>query len=230
MQLDGTWIWRFLRDSSYKYKGDSWFGGDETGSYRESVLFATPSLDSPWSRWEGTPSLPEGMEVDALRALPGHQSLLIFCSYNWLYGSNKKKTDLEPAVKYFVPGKGWRSCTWNGEMKHRSDVIVTRMADQLMCFGSSALLRATKAYEWAQDEDSISVRDVFHLQDMSVFWHGSNSKLLLSHDGRTFADLTLEDGSWNYLCANDQGLLCLYSPNSHETWLRTGRWRILPQR
>ncbi|TPD98450.1 phage tail tape measure protein [Stenotrophomonas maltophilia] len=230
VRLNDTWIWRFLRDRSYKYtKKGLVFDSEETGSYRETVLFATPSLDSQWSRWEGTPNLPEGMEVDALRALPGHQSLLISCTFDSTYGNHKKKTDLEPAVKYFVPGKGWRNCTWDGKMNHGSGMIVTRMADQLMCFGSNTLLRATKAYEWAQDKDSISVRDVFHLRSMSVFWHGSHSKLLLSQDGRTFADLTLEDGSWNYLCANDQGLLCLYSPSSHETWLRTGRWRIQPQ-
>lgn len=226
VRLNGTWIWRFIRDCSYTYKTDSWFSSEETRTYDETVLFATQSLDSAWSIWEGTPKLPEGMEVGALRALPGHHSLLIFCAYNWMYGSNKKMTDLEPAVKYFVPSKGWRNCTWDGEMNHRSDVIVTRMADQLMCFGSNALLRATKVYEWTQDKDSISVRDVFHLQNMSAFWHGSNTKLLLSQDGRTFADLTLEDGNWNYLCANDQGLLSLYSPNPHETWLRTGRWKF----
>ncbi len=230
VQFEGIWIWRFLCDCSYKYtKKGLVFDSEETGSYRETVLFATQSLDSPWSRWEGTPNLPEGMEVDALRALPGHHSLLIFCTYNWIYGNDKKKTELEPAVKYFVPGKGWRNCTWEGRMNHGSGVLVTRMADHLLCFGSNELFRATKAYEWSRDKDSISVRDAFHLENMSVFWHTSHSKLLLSQDGRTFADLTLEDGCWNYLCANDQGLLSVYSPNSHETWLRTGRWRVQPQ-
>lgn len=230
IHLNGTWIWRFNHRSEYQYtKKGLLFDSEDTSSYQKAVLFSTTALDSSWSRWDGTPNLPEGMEINSMCALPGLQSLLMFCSYEWMYGSNKKKVDLEPSVKYYVPGKGWRNCTWTGDMGRRSDVFVTQMADQLMCFSSGELFRATKAYEWTADECRISVRGCFHLEDFTVFPDWSSSKLLLSQDGQTFKDLTLEDGSWNYLCANDQGLLGLYSPNAHETWLRSGRWRLQKQ-
>ncbi len=205
------------------------FNSEDTSSYQKTVVFSTTSLDSSWSHWDSAPSLAEGIEVDSLCALPGLQSLLMFCSYNWVYGRNKKKTDLEPTVMYFIPGKGWRRCTWGGEMSQRSNVFVTRMGDELMCFSSNELFRATKAYEWTLDELSISVRAGFHLEGMSIFPEWSSNKLLLSQDGRTFKKLTLEDGTWRYLCANEQGLLCLYSPNAHETSLRTGSYRFQPQ-
>ncbi len=229
VHLDGTWIWRFTQDCNYRYtKKGIVFDSEDTSRFRKAVMFSTPSLSSSWSFWDGTPSLPEGMEVDSLCALPGVQSLLMFCSYSWMYGANTKKTALDPSVKYFIPGKGWRECTWGGDMIQRADVFVTRMGDQLMCFSANELFRATKAYEWTPDECKISIRGGFHLDDMSIFPDWSGNKLLLSQDGWTFKNLTLEEGVWNYLCANEQGILGLYSPNVHETVLRLGHWKFQP--
>lgn len=65
---------------------------------------------------------------------------------------------------------------------------------------------------------------------MSIFpsWRRHNG-LHLSQDGRQFKELTLEDGTWNYFCANDQGALSVYSPNAHETSLRVGNFFSTPR-
>jgi hypothetical protein len=48
--------------------------------------------------------------------------------------------------------------------------------------------------------------------------------IYLSHDGIDFKELMMDEGDWQYLAANEQGLLSVYSPNSHETFLRLGTY------
>lgn len=231
VHLDGAWIWRFTRRRKYQYTEKGFlFDSEKSSSYDESLLFSTPSLDGEWSRWEGNPSLAEGMQIDALRAIPGIDSLLIFCSYDWGYERGKKKTDTDPLVKYYIPDKGWRNCTWDGEKIRRSTALVTRMGDRLMCFSSNQLLSSVKGYDWRPEQARIAVRGCFHLDGMSIFPSLSDGQvLLLSQDGCAFKEITLENGTWNYLCATNQGALSIYSPNAHETWLRTGKFVFHPK-
>ncbi len=226
VHLDGVWVWRFTRRRDYTYTDKGFiFDSDKTSHYCESVLYSADELEGPWSLWTGAPRVSEGVQIDRIRCVPGVNSLLAFCTYDWSYVTNKKKTNAEPFVQYFTPGKGWRNCTWGGDKGHGSGALVTRMGQQLMCFGSNELLTSEKGYEWKLEEVRISVRECFHLDGMSIFpsWRRHNG-LHLSQDGRQFKELTLEDGTWNYFCANDQGALSVYSPNAHETSLRVGNF------
>lgn len=226
VHLDSVWIWRFTRRRDYRHTEKGlFFDSEKTSSYTESVLYSVDELGGAWSLWDGAPRVGEGVNIDSVRRIPGVNSLLVFCSYDWSYVANKKKTDTEPFVQYYTPGKGWRNCTWGGDKRHGAGALVTRMGQQLMCFGSNELLTSEKGYEWKLEEVRISVRECFHLDGMSIFpsWSRHNG-LHLSQDGRQFKELTLEDGTWNYFCANDQGALSVYSPNAHETSLRVGNF------
>lgn len=97
-----------------------------------------------------------------------------------------------------------------------------------MCFYSGCLLTSDKGYEWKRHEDELYVADCFHLMEISLFTSSSNCQVIyVSNDGFDFKELMLDEGSWNYLAANKQGLLSVYSPNSHETFLRLGTYTYI---
>lgn len=229
VNLDGMWIWRFTRHRSYRYGESGIFSSQKSSFYTESVLFSAAALDGEWSRWEATPTLTEGMQIDALCGVPGISSLLIFCSMDHSYERDKKMTESTPQVMYYAPGKGWRTCTWNGDRHRRPDVSVTRMGDRLMCFASGQLLASVKGYEWTADPGQIRVHRCFHLDGVSLFSIWADSRQLrLSQDGSVFVEMTLEEGIWRHFGATEQGALSVHSPNAHETWLRTGRFVFQP--
>lgn len=229
VHLDGVWIWRFTRHRSYRYGESGIFSSPKSSFYTESVLFSAAALDGEWSRWEGTPTLTEGMQIDALCGVPGISSLLIFCSMDYSYERDKKVTESTPQVMYYASGKGWRTCTWNGEKNRRPDVSVTRMGDRLMCFASGQLLASVKGYEWTADPGQIRVHRSFHLDGVSLFSTWADSRQLrLSQDGCVFVEMTLEEGIWRHFGATEEGALSVYSPNAHETWLRAGHFVFRP--
>ncbi len=159
--------------------------------------------------------------VESLHSLPGTACLLTFCKYDTNYTWNKKKNDVASFVRYYVPNKGWRTCTWGGDDNYDRDVIFTRMADRLMCFYSNQFLTSDKGYEWKRHPENLCVTDFFHLEDLSIFASG-NGELYISQDATAFKELLLDVGQWKYFCAGKTGMMSVYSPNRHETFLRLG--------
>ncbi|MCY0788457.1 hypothetical protein N0392_01980 [Morganella morganii] len=227
--FNNLWLWRFTERKEYQYKEDGFFfDSTKTSTYDKSIFFSASSLDAKWHHYEETPNFSEGVEIQRLCSLPGINCLLAFCKYSWSYLSAKKRPESEPTIEYHVPGKSWRTCTWNNKKEFYNDIIVTRMNGSLMCFYSGCLLTSDKGYEWKRHEDELYVADCFHLTEISLFTSSYNCQVIyLSNDGVDFKELMLDEGSWNYLAANKQGLLSVYSPNSHETFLRLGTYTYL---
>lgn len=220
----GLWLWRFTQHKEYQYieKGII-LNSKETATYNKSIVFCSESLDAPWQRWEGTPELPEGVVVESIRSLPGTECLLAFCKYDWIYTRAKKKINVPSFVKYYATGKGWRDCTWSSDDNGFSNIVITRMNDKLMCFYSNQLLVSDKGYEWKLHHKDLYVADCFHLENFSLFPSYRNKQVIyLSQDAKTFKEIMLENGNWRHFSANEQGALSVYSPNSHETFLRIG--------
>ncbi|WP_317178593.1 hypothetical protein [Pectobacterium sp. HCp5_1] len=220
------WLWRFKERKDYQYKEEGFFfDSTKTLTYEKPVIFCTDSLDAKWHRYEDAPNYSEGIEMERLCALPGIDCLLAFCKYDNLYTSVKKRPKSDPIIEYHVPGKSWRSCTWNSEKEFYGGILVSRMNDLLMCFYSHFLLTSDKGYEWKQHASELRVADCFHLSEISLFPSSLNNQVVyLSQDGVDFKELMLDEGDWQYLAANEQGLLSVYSPNSHETFLRLGTY------
>ncbi|GKR63692.1 hypothetical protein, partial [Aeromonas caviae] len=105
------------------------------------------------------------------------------------------------------------------------------MGTSLLCFYSGCVMKSDKnGYEWNLQSKDISINDCTHLQDLSLFWtHWGREMLYVSQTGESFAELVLEEGTWQHIAANKQGVLCVYSPNKHETFLRVGNYISHPK-
>ena len=230
ISFNGQWLWRFTERQKYNYTEKGFiFDSTKTSNYDKTIIYYTNHLDAQWQRWEETPRLPEGVEVECIRSIPGMTSLLAFCKYNWLYKSNKKKNNTSSFVMYHIPGKGWRDCTWNSDNDSYRDVIVTQMHNRLMCFYSGSHLTSDKGYEWNQHNKKLYIDDFFHLDGLSLFSSRCNGQTIyLSQNAENFNEIILEDGAWSYFSANKQGALSVYSPNSHETFLKSGTFIFQP--
>lgn len=225
--FNGLWLWRFKERKEYSYieKGLI-FDSNKTSSYEKIAVFCTPNLESQWQRWDDTPSFSEGVVVESLQPLPGGNTLLAFCKYDWFYTTSKKKNNASSFVSYFIVGKGWRTCTWESEDDHYNTPLITHMGQTLLCFYSDQVMTSEKnGYEWKLQSKDIRINACAHLRDVSLFstrW--GRETLYVSQTGETFAELALEDGVWNHFAANEQGTLSVYSPNKHETILRSGNY------
>lgn len=229
--FNGLWLWRFKERTEYSYveKGLI-FDSTKTGSYSKLVIFCTSDLESPWQRWEEMPNFSEGVEVESIQSLPDGSSLLAFCKYDWLFTSQKKKNDATSFVSYFLAGKGWRTCTWSSEDDNFDTPLITRIGQTMMCFYSDRIMTSAKGYEWKLQSKDIRIGTSVHLRDISLFtvrW--GREVLYVSQTGETFAELVLEEGDWRHFAANEQGALSVYSPNKHETFLRSGNYICQPK-
>lgn len=93
-----------------------------------------------------------------------------------------------------------------------------------MCLYSNQIMTSDKGYDWKCHPEKRYFNACFHLENVSFFTSWNDNQVIhLSQDAETFKELMLEEGSWQYFCANDQGILSVYSPNSHETFLRAGQ-------
>ncbi|MFY4850188.1 hypothetical protein [Klebsiella pneumoniae] len=220
------WLWRFKERKEYQYKDEGFFfDSTKTSTYDKPMIFCADNPGAAWQRYDESPNYSEGIEIENLCALPGVDCLLAFSKYDSYYTSVKKRPKSEPMIEYHVPGKNWRSCTWHSEKEFYSDVRVTRLNDTLMCFYSRYLLTSDKGYEWKRHDNEMRVADCFHLDGISLFPASNNQQVIyLSNNGTDFKELMMEEGNWQYLAANEQGLLSVYSPNSHETLLRLGAY------
>jgi hypothetical protein len=225
VHFNGKWLWRFTERTEYSYveKGII-FDSNRTASYDKPLIYCADRLDGTWERWEGTPRLPEGAEAKSMRSLPGSPCLLLFCSYSYLYVSTKKKNDAASFVKYLLPGKSDRTCTWGSDRDHFDDPLITRMSGKLMCVCWDQYLTSDKGYDWKLQSQELLVDSVFHLERLSLFTKANDAqRIYLSEDGEAFKEFMLEEGRWRYLAAKDHAVLSVHELNAHETFLRIGR-------
>ncbi|WP_025129809.1 hypothetical protein [Pseudomonas sp. PH1b] len=222
--FNGQWLWRFTERAEFEYTDKGFlFDSTKTSNYDKPLFFCAEGPGAAWERWEGRLNLSEGEEVEYLRAIPGTACLLAFCKYRSFYTMVKKKTNTSSSVMYYVQGKGWRNCTWPEDDLSFHDPVVIAMGGTLMCFSWSNLLTSQKGYDWKRQSDALNIETCYHLKDLSLFPSRNNhQRIHVSHDGQAFKEIMLEDGSWKYFAANDQGALCVYAPDSHETYLRVG--------
>jgi hypothetical protein len=225
LYFNGQWLWRFTERAEYSYTDKGFlFDSTKTSTYYKTQVYCADRLDAQWQRWDGTPRFSEGVVVESMRSLPGVPCLLVFCKYDSLYTMVKKKNDVASFVSYYIPGKDWRTCTWGGENDYYGEVLVTRMDGRLMCFYSDQFLTSDKGYDWKRQPESFYIGGCFHLDSVSLFPSSNSGQVIyLSENGKTFSEFMLDEGRWQNLCANDQGVLSVYKPNSHETFLRAGR-------
>lgn len=229
--FNNLWLWRFTERKEYQYKEEGFFfDSTKSSTYDKPLIFCADSLGAEWHRWDDTPHFSEGMAIERLFSLPGTDCLLAFCKYDSYYTMVKKRPKSEYVIEYHVPGKDWRGCTWEGEKDFYSDILVSRMNNSLMCFYSCYLMSSDKGYEWRRHVSELHVADCFHLSMVSLFPSSFSCQIIyLSQDGIDFKELMLGEGDWQHLAANEQGLLSVYSPNSHETFLRLGTFVWQPQ-
>ncbi|EOW6848493.1 hypothetical protein ACOZ2B_003557 [Cronobacter sakazakii] len=222
--FNNQWLWRFKERKEYEYKDEGFFfDSTKTSTYDKPVFYCADKPGTAWRPYDDTPHFSEGVEVERLIALPGTDCLIAFAKYSGYYIMVKKRPEPDPLIEYHIPGKGWRSCTWNGDKAFYSNILTTRMKDTLMCFSSPHLMTSDKGYEWKRHVSELWIASCFHLQDVSLFPSSYNRQLLyVSQDGLEFKELLMGEGDWQHLAASDQGMLCVYSPNSHETFLRFG--------
>ncbi len=118
----------------------------------------------------------------------------------------------------------------NSTLSRSSVATVFGAGQTLMCFYSDRVMTSDKnGYEWKLQSKDLRINACIHLCDVSLFLtHRGEGALYVSQTGEKFSELALEDGSWNYLAANEQGTLSVYSPNRHETFLRRGNYNREP--
>jgi hypothetical protein len=111
-----------------------------------------------------------------------------------------------------------------------SEMLYKRQRQTVMCFYSDRVMTSDKGYEWKLQSEDIRINASAHLRDVSLFttrW--GREALYVSQTGETFAQLVLEEGNWKHFAANEQGTLSVYSPNKHETFLRSGNYICQPK-
>lgn len=228
MYFKGMWLWVTAQYKKYTYTEKGFFSdSSKTGSYRTPILFCAQTLDGPWQRWDQTPRLSEGAGIKTLCSLPGESGLLAFCEYDSFYLRNKKKPDTPPFVMYFGAGKSWQTSDWDssGEFRHYGNPIISQLGGKLRYFYSGQVLSSAKGYDWRRQEASLRVDEHFDLADVSFFTSNGSGTIHLSQDGEQFQEITLDDGHWSHLAANDGGMLGVHYANKHEeTVLRVGNY------
>ena len=228
MYFKGMWLWVTAQYKKYTYTEKGFFSdSSKTNSYRTPILFCAQTLDGPWQRWDQTPHLSEGAEIKILCSLPGESGLLAFCEYDSFYLRNKKKPDTPPFVMYFGAGKSWQTSDWDssGEFHHYGSPIISQLGGKLRYFSSGQVLSSAKGYDWRRQEATLRVDEHFDLAGVSLFTSSGSGTIHLSQDGEKFQKITLDDGHWNHLAANDGGMLGVHYANKHEeTVLMVGNY------
>jgi len=228
----GMWLWTVQQYQRYSYIEKGFFSDTtKTGIYAKTIIFAAKSLDGAWQRWEHTPKFAEGVVTRNISPLPNGTALLAFCEYDSSYLRDKKKPEEPPFAMYFGARDQWQSCRWSGDIRYREPVFV-KSAQGFTCYLDGQVLASTSGYDWALQDAKLHVDDCFVLDGLQLFTsRNHHSTLYVTQDGRQFDELTLEDGSWRHVVANDQRALGVYQINSYEKpVLRVGRYVYLEKR
>ncbi|MCD2451089.1 hypothetical protein GO003_011855 [Methylicorpusculum oleiharenae] len=227
IHFNGLWLWCAYQHQEYCYTEKGFFSDStKTDHYKKVILYCAQTLDGPWQPWDQTPRLSEGVEANAICSIPGKTALLAFCEYDWSYIRNKKKPETPPFVMYYGAGKAWQDCTWGGSTNSfRDSNLLANIGDGLVYFNRGEMLTSDKGYEWSKQETRLYVDEYFPLKNLSLFTKNNSSAIYVSQDAKLFKELMLEEGTWRYLTANEEGILGVYYANKHEeTVLRVGRY------
>ena len=104
------------------------------------------------------------------------------------------------------------------------------MGLKLLCFYSDHVMASEK---WLRVEASIQGHPHQYLRPFAeyepIFDTLGQRNALRKPDRESFAELVLEEGTWKHIAANEQGTLSVYSPNKHETFLRSGNYICQPK-
>lgn len=233
VHFNGMWLWTATKHRRYSYVEKGFFSdATKSGSYEQTLVFSGADLAGPWEPWVQTPRTDEGVEVERICALPGHNGLLAFCKYDRSYTRDKKKPEQPPFVMYYGAAKAWQKCDWESSSRYtssRTASVHLGSGGGLMCVASE-LFTSDKGYAWAHRNTPIRIGQCFALEDLSLITSSSDGTMLVSQDdGLSFKELRMEDGNWKHLTASDANLLAVYYENRHEeTVLRIGNYRYLP--
>ncbi|WP_313571431.1 hypothetical protein [Pantoea piersonii] len=224
--FNGVWLWRFTQYKEYDYTEKGFlFDSKKTYSYSASTYFATSDLSTDWSPWDIPHASGFGIKTDSIYALPGINCLLAIQQYDYTYAKINAILDNKPFVNYLTPGKDWRDCTWGSKETFFGNAIFTRWREKLMCFYGSEYLMSEKGYDWKKHNTELRVKEAFDCEDFMLFSSSySNERIWLSADCEHFAELILGEGHWQHLSATSKGVLCVFSPDQHETFLKFGRF------
>jgi len=231
LYFNGLWLW--LGQQFQKYSStEKGFFSDSTKSahYKKIIIYYSKTLDGPWQPWDQTPRLSEGVEVESIYSLPGRNALMAVCQYDSSYVRNKKKPETPPFVMYYGSSKTWRECIWGSSKRFSSyhELVLSQMGDRLMCFHDSEILTSDKGYDWRlQEINNLSAGECLPLKYFSLLTSNyySHPRIYLTQDAKHFKEIMLEEGTWSYLTANEEGILGVYCANQHEeTVLRLGRY------
>ncbi|MDF3862219.1 hypothetical protein P3W70_27955 [Achromobacter denitrificans] len=230
----GMWLWMVEQYQRYTYIEKGFFSDTtKTGTYAKTIIFRALSLDSAWQPWEHAPKFPEGVKIKNISPLPNGTALLAFCEYDSSYLRDKKKPEEPPFTMYFGARDEWQSCRWGGDIRYliRNPVFV-KSYQGFTCYLDGEVLASASGYDWALQDANLHMDDCFVLDGVQLFASQNNkSTLYVTQDGRQFDALTLEDGYWSHIVANDQGALGVYQINSYEkSVLRVGRYVYLEKR
>lgn len=221
------WLWEVTLREKYSYTEKGFFtDSTKTDSYRKTVLYAAKDLGGPWERWADSPSFNDGVEVNAICALPGNNALLAFCEYSSSYVRNKKRPESPPYVMYFGAARSWQTCAWDGDRYRYNQPVFVQYDDRMLCFSAREVLTSPKGYDWKRQETQLSVDTHVALPMADLFFERSGNTVHLSQDGQQFKELVLDDGTWRYLAASADAMIGVHYENRHEeTVLRIGRFR-----
>jgi len=235
IHFNGMWVWCVTKYQQYSYTEKGFFSDStKTSSYPKTILYCAQALGGPWSEWEHTPRLPEGVRIEQIHSLPGVDALLAFCEYDSSYMRNKKKPEVPPFIQYFGVRKEWQSGSWDGEPSaYRcadADMFV-KVGQGLVHFSSDEVRFSEKGYEWRLKKNPLYYDQCFRLEEMMILTSRHNTAAVhLTLDAHQFKELALEEGSWDHLTASAAGIVSVYKQNSYEpAVLRIGNYLCQPK-
>lgn len=233
--FDGIWLWSTIKFQQYSYTEKGFFSDStKTGSYFKTTVYGARALGGPWTEWEHSPRLPEGVKVEQIHSLPGTNALLAFCEYDWSYMRDKKKPEVPPFIQYFGPRKEWQSGSWDGEPSaYRcadADMFVN-VGQGLVHFSSDEVRFSERGYEWRLKKNPLYYDQCFRLEEMMILTSRHNTAAIhVTLDAHEFKELALEEGSWDHLTASAAGIVSVYKQNSYEpAVLRIGNYLCQPK-
>jgi hypothetical protein len=231
----GIWLWSTSKFQQYSFTEKGFFSDStKTSSYLKTTVYGAHALDGPWTEWEHSPRLPEGVKVEQIHSLPGTNALLAFCEYDRSYMRDKKKPEVPPFIQYFGPRKEWQSGSWDGEPSaYRcadADMFVN-VGQGLVHFSSDEVRFSERGYEWRLKKNPLYYDQCFRLEEMMILTSRHNTAAIhVTLDAHEFKELALEEGSWDHLTASVAGIVSVYKQNSYEpAVLRIGNYLYQPK-
>lgn len=225
VKLDDIWLWLFTERTEYSYTEKGFFTNlNKKGDYKKAVLMYASGLDGRWEKWEHSPSLNEGLEIEKFSILPNSNIPILLAEYNWMYKDHKKKVDAVPMAIYLSDNYRWRNCNWEFD-SIRSDSSFNKIKDFYYyhdSFGGS--FKSKNGFEWEKADMDFSADNSLNFNSLYIFT--SYNKLHILTDVAEAHEMILEDGNWRDFSINGSKILAIHSPSHHEKNLMLGSINI----